>query len=118
LFTTEPTAESVGAQFLHICSWNFVATGLVFTCSGVFQGLGNTMPAVWSSASRLVSFVVPALWLAAQPNFEIVQLWYVSVASVSLQALISLALVRSEFRKRLRGAAQSPSAASPVPAES
>ena len=42
----------------------------------------------------------------------------VSVASVSLQALISLALVRSEFRKRLRGAAQSPSAASPVPAES
>ncbi len=118
LFTTEPTAESVGAQFLHICSWNFVATGLVFTCSGVFQGLGNTMPAVWSSASRLVSFVLPALWLAAQPNFEIVQLWYVSVASVSLQALISLALVRSEFRKRLRGAAQSPSAASPVPAES
>ena len=100
-FTADPLAQDVGAQFLHICSWNFVATGLVFTCSGVFQGLGNTIPAVISSATRLLSFVIPVQWLAAQPDFQIVQIWYVSVASVSLQALISLWLVRSEFRNRL-----------------
>jgi len=111
-FTTDPVAQSVGAQFLRICSWNFVATGLVFTCSGVFQGLGNTIPAVLSSATRLLSFVVPVEWLATQADFQIVQIWYVSVASVALQAVVSLWLVRSEFRKRLN---RNPNAA-PVPA--
>ena len=100
-FTTEPTAVSVGTQFLHIISWNFVASGFVFTCSAAFQGLGHTLPSVWSSASRLVTFVVPALWLAAQPSFQLTQLWYVSVTSVTLQAVFSLWLVRREFRLRL-----------------
>jgi putative MATE family efflux protein len=116
LFTADPDALVVGAQFLHICSWNFVATGLVFTCSGVFQGLGNTVPAVLSSASRLLSFVVPAVWLSLQPDFQIVQLWYVSVASVTVQAVISLLLVRTEFRKRLSGTAPAP-VAMQVPAD-
>jgi putative MATE family efflux protein len=117
IFTADPAAQAIGAQFLHICSWNFVATGLVFTCSGVFQGLGNTVPAVISSASRLLSFVVPAIWLASQPDFQIVQLWYASVASVTIQALISLWLVRAEFRKRLTGVARVP-VAMQVPADS
>jgi putative MATE family efflux protein len=100
-FTAQPAAVAVGTQFLQVISWNFAASGLVFTCSAVFQGLANTIPAVLSSASRLVSFVVPALWLASQPNFQLIQLWYASIASVTLQACISLWLVRGEFRQRL-----------------
>jgi Na+-driven multidrug efflux pump len=99
-FTADPTAMAVGAQYLQIVSWNFLAAGIVFTCSSVFQGLGHTMPAVLSSASRLVSFVVPALWLAASPRFQLIQLWYVSIASVTLQSVFSLWLVRAEFRRR------------------
>src|SRR5450631_403796 len=105
-FTADQTALAVGTQFLHIVSWNFLATGLVFTCSAIFQGLGNTIPAVLSSASRIVSFVVPALWLASSPQFQLQQLWYVSVASVTLQACISLWLVRVEFRGRLSAGAR------------
>ena len=101
VFTTEPAATAVAVQFLHIISLNFVASGLVFTCSAVFQGLGNTLPAVLSSATRLLSFVVPALWLAAQPQFQLTQLWYASVASMTSQALVSLWLVRGQFRRRL-----------------
>jgi Na+-driven multidrug efflux pump len=100
-FTANPAALAVGSQFLLVISWNFLASGIVFTCSAVFQGLGHTMPAVLSSASRLVSFVVPALWLAASPQFQLIQLWYVSVVSVTLQALLSLWLVRGEFHRRL-----------------
>jgi putative MATE family efflux protein len=100
-FTSEPTAMAVGAQFLHVASWNFVASGFVFTCSALFQGLGNTVPALLSSASRIVSFMIPAFWLAANPQFQLVQLWYVSVASMTLQAFVSLLLVRAEFRSRL-----------------
>lgn len=50
------------------------------------------------------------LYFAAQPNFALVQLWYVSVASVTSQALVSLWLVRREFQRRL-GAAQVPAPA-------
>jgi Na+-driven multidrug efflux pump len=53
-----------------------------------------------SSASRVLSFVAPALWLAALPDFQLIQLWYVSVASTTLQAVLSLWLVRGEFRRR------------------
>jgi putative MATE family efflux protein len=103
-FTKDPMAIRVGTQYLQIISWNFVASGFVFTCSAVFQGLGNTVPAVVSSASRLVSFVLPVLWLSTQPHFEMIQVWYISVASVASQAVFSLWLVRRELRLRLTAA--------------
>ena len=103
-FTKDPTAISVGTQYLQIISWNFVASGFVFTCSAVFQGLGNTVPAVISSATRLLSFVLPVLWLSTQPHFEMVHVWYISVASVASQAVFSLWLVRRELRLRLNPA--------------
>ena len=100
-FTKDAVAIAVGTQYLQVTSWNFLASGFVFTCSAVFQGLGNTVPAVVSSASRLVSFVLPVLWLSRQPHFAMIQVWYLSVASVALQAAFSLWLVRREFRLRL-----------------
>jgi putative MATE family efflux protein len=104
-FSKEPGVVSVGAEFLTIISWNFVASGLIFTCSSTFQGLGNTWPSLASSASRLVTFVGPAVWLSRQPWFQMRHLWYLSVVTMTLQALTSLFLVRREFRRRLRAAA-------------
>lgn len=100
-FTKNPVALAVGTQYLQVISWNFLASGLAFTCSAVFQGLGNTVPSVVSSATRLLSFVLPVLWMSTQPDFAMIQVWYVSVASVALQAVFSLWLVRREFRLRL-----------------
>jgi putative MATE family efflux protein len=100
-FTTEPAVVAIAAQFLAIISLNFVASGLNFTCSSTFQGLGNTWPGLASSATRLVSFVFPALWMSHQPWFELRHLWYLSVATVGMQAAVSLLLVQREFRLRL-----------------
>jgi Na+-driven multidrug efflux pump len=100
-FSSEPHVVAVGAQFLTIISWNFVASGIIFTCSSTFQGLGNTWPSLVSSASRLVTFVGPAVWLSRQPWFEIRHLWYLSVATISVQAITSLILVRRELQRRL-----------------
>ena len=91
----------VGAQFLRFVSWNFVASGLVFTCSGMFQALGNTVPALLSSASRLFLFAIPAVWLSRRPGFELRQLWLLSVTTVALQALFSYWLLQQEFHRRL-----------------
>lgn len=102
-FTDETAVIEVGAQFLRFVSWNFVASGLVFICSGMFQALGNTLPALVSSASRLFIFAIPAILLSRRPGFELRQLWILSVATVAIQALTSYWLLQREFRRRLTG---------------
>jgi putative MATE family efflux protein len=104
-FAQDPGVIAVGALYLSTVSWNFVASGINFCCSGMFQALGNTLPSLASSASRLVTFVLPALWLAHRPGVELRHFWYLSVASVALQALTSLLLLRMVMRQRLRAPA-------------
>jgi putative MATE family efflux protein len=101
LFTHEPEVIGIGAVFLQIVSWNFVAQGIIFTCSNMFQALGNTVPALISSAARLLAYAIPAIWLSTQPGFHIEQVWYVSVASGLLQVVLSVLLLRGEMRTRL-----------------
>jgi putative MATE family efflux protein len=109
-FSRQSEVVGVGATYLRIISWNFLATGLIFTCSGLFQALGNTWPSLASSASRLLTFVLPAVVLSRLPQFSLIEVWYLSVATVTLQALTSLLLLRREFRRRL-GAAPAAAAA-------
>lgn len=100
-FTTDQAVIAVGAQFLQYISWNFIASGFIFTCSGLFQALGNTVPALFSSASRLITFALPALLLSRYPWFEMQHLWLLSVASAPVQTLISYLLLRREFARRV-----------------
>lgn len=109
-FTSEPEVIAVGAMFLRIISFNFVAQGIIFTCSGMFQALGNTWPALISTSTRLITFAALALWLSHQPGFRLEHVWYLSVATVALQALISWLLLRGQMRKRL-GVQAAPDAA-------
>jgi Na+-driven multidrug efflux pump len=100
-FTDETAAIEVGAEFLQIISVNFVAQGIIFTCSGMFQGLGNTRPALLSSAARIALFVPLAMLLTAQEDFAIARLWYLSVGTVFAQAVFSYYLLHRQFRSRL-----------------
>ncbi len=100
-FTNEGPVIAVGAEYLRIISWNFVGVGLVFTCSSLFQALGNTWPALASTSLRLVIFALPAIWLSRQPGFQLAHLWYLSVATVIVQAIVSFTLLQWQFRKRL-----------------
>jgi putative MATE family efflux protein len=104
-FVPEPAAIAVGAQYLRYVAWNFVAVGFVFTCSGFLQGLGKTLPSLWSSGSRVLTFTVPVLWLSHRPGFKLTDIWITSITSVTLQALISAWLVRRQMRISLAGAA-------------
>ena len=100
-FTKDADVIAVGADYLRVISWNFVGMGLIFTCSSMFQALGNTWPSLISMATRLVTFAIPALWLSTRPGFHLVQVWYVSVVTVILQVGLSYWLLGLEFRKRL-----------------
>ena len=114
-FTRDAAVISIAAGFLHVISWNFVATGIIFTCSGMFQALGNTVPSVISSATRMITFAIPALWLSTRPGFQIKHIWTLSVATVLVQVVVSLLLLRREFRRKL-GPGQSSLTPAPVSA--
>jgi putative MATE family efflux protein len=100
-FTDDANVLLVASVYLQISSWNFVAQGLIFTSSSVFQGLGDTRPAMLSTAVRLVTFAVPAVWMSNRQDFRLEDLWYLSVATQTLQAVLSLWLVRLQFRSKL-----------------
>jgi putative MATE family efflux protein len=101
-FSKDPTVIQFGSDYLRIVAFNFVAAGIVFTSSSMFQGLGNTMPPLLSSASRLFLFAIPALLLSFRPGFDIKAVWYLSVGSQLLQACGNLLLLQRELHKKLR----------------
>jgi len=100
-FTSDARAVAVAVTILHVVSWNFFGAGIVFACSGMFQAMGNTLPALASSMTRLLTFVLPALWASQRAGFQLLDVWHLSVASVFLQAIVSLALVRRQMGLRL-----------------
>ncbi len=100
-FSHDPRVIAFGGDYLRIVSLNFVAAGIVFTTSSVFQGIGNTWPPLISSTARLLLFALPAVLISRTPGFEIKHVWYLSVVSQVLQMCINLLLLRRELRKKL-----------------
>ena len=102
IFSLDPRVIAFGSEYLRIVSVNFVSAGVVFVSSSVFQGIGNTLPPLFSSMTRLVLFAMPAIYISRTPGFEIRHVWYLSVGSIILQMCVNLLLLRHELRKRLR----------------
>lgn len=102
VFSTEPAVVAVGAEYLRIVSWNYVAAGVVFVTASMFQAMGNTRPSLVTSLVRVVVVAIPAFLLARVPGFRLSWIWYLTVVSVLLQMALALWLLRREFRTRLQ----------------
>jgi putative MATE family efflux protein len=100
-FTNDPGVLAIAAQFLRVISWNFVSIGFVYACSGMFQAFGDTRPSFTSSATRLVTFAIPAIWMSKLPGAALIDFWHLSVAAATLQAVFSLLLLRQAFRQKM-----------------
>jgi putative MATE family efflux protein len=101
LLSEETEVVRVGAMFLQLASLGFVARGLVYACSSLFQGVGHTLPSFVSSCTSLAAFAIAAAWLADYPGFRIEHVWYLWVATAMLQAAVSFGWLQVEFRRRL-----------------
>ena len=101
VFSSDPTVVAVGDEYLRIVSWSFAASGIIFVTSSMFQAMGNTMPSLISSFTRLVVVSIPVLLLAQAPGFQLWWVWYLSAGTIVLQLALSLLLLRREFRLRL-----------------
>lgn len=104
-FTDDPEVIGVASVYLQIASWNFVANGLTMAASSLFQGMGDTRPALIASASRLITFALPTIWLSFQSNTTLEQFWWLGVFSILVQCAISLTLLFRMFSKKLAPAA-------------
>lgn len=101
IFSTDPAVVAVGEEYLRIVSWNYIAAGLVFVTSSMFQAMGNTRPSLVTSAIRAVVVAIPTLLLSRLPGFQLTWVWYLTVVSVTLQMAIGLWLLQREYRLRL-----------------
>jgi putative MATE family efflux protein len=101
VFSSDPQVIAVGEEYLHIIAFNFVASGIVFVSSSMFQAMGNTIPSLITSAARIVIVAVPVLLLAQSPGFTLRWIWYISAGAVVVQLAINLWLLQREFRVRL-----------------
>jgi Na+-driven multidrug efflux pump len=90
-----------GSEYLRIVAWTFVASGIVFVSSSVFQGMGNTLPPLGSSTLRVMLFAVPAFVLSHRPGFQLWHVWYLAVATVAVQFVVNMWLLHREFARKL-----------------
>ncbi len=103
-FSTDPAVIAVGSEYLRIISWNFVASGLIFVASSMFQAMGNTIPSLVASGVRIGLLSIFALMLSRMPDFQLRWIWYLSVATVVVQLALAMWFLRREFSRRLRWA--------------
>jgi putative MATE family efflux protein len=102
IFSSDADVIAVGEVYLRIVSWNFIASGLVFVSSSMFQAMGNTLPALATSFARIALLSIPLFFLAKMPGFKLEWIWWLSVGAVAVQMVLNLMLLRREFNRRLR----------------
>jgi putative MATE family efflux protein len=100
-FTDDPAVLAVSNDYLQVVSWNFAFSGLVMAAGSLFQGMGDTRPSLFASATRTVTFIAPVLWLSTQPGFTLHHVWLASVASVIIQCAIAMWLLARTFKLKL-----------------
>jgi putative MATE family efflux protein len=100
VFSDDAQVIAVGSEYLEYMSWAFVASGVVFVSSSMFQALGNTMPSLAASFARILMVAIPVILLSRLAGFQLHWIWYVSGASVYVQMITVLVLLRREFRVR------------------
>lgn len=101
VFSADPTVIAVGDEYLRIVSWNYVASGIIFVASSMFQAMGNTIPSLASSFVRILIVAIPVFILSRLPGFQLHWIWYLSLGAVFVQLAVSMWLLRREFRRRL-----------------
>jgi putative MATE family efflux protein len=113
VFSQDAQVVAVGEEYLRIVSWTFLASGVIFVSSSMFQAMGNTIPPLITSFTRILIVAIPLIVMARMPDFQLRWIWYVSTVTVWVQLILNLLMLRREFRLRL---AFEPMPAAPAPA--
>jgi len=102
VFSADPQVVAVGSDYLHILCWTFIMSGIVYVSSSMFQAMGNTLPALIASFTRVALVAIPAFILSRMPGFDLRWIWYLSAGAGVVQLVMNQALLRREFHRKLR----------------
>ena len=107
IFNPDPLMRTVGIPALRIMCLPFIPAGMSIMCSGVFQALDRSIFSMIVSISRQLLVLIPAAYLLSlSGNIDAVWLSYPIAEVVSL--LITVVLMISLYRKKIRPLAQQP----------
>ncbi len=101
VFSDDAGVAAVGAEYFRIVSWTFVGSGIIFVSSSMFQALGNTIPPLISSFTRILLVTVPVILLSRHADFSLRWIWYISAASIVVQLIMNLVLLQREMQIRM-----------------
>ena len=92
-FSSDPEVIAVGAEYLRIATWGAAASGVIYVNGSMFQAMGNTIPPLVASFTRIIVVAIPAVLMARMAGFELRWLWWLSVAATILQLGMNLVLL-------------------------
>lgn len=100
-FSSDPIVLATGATYLRIVSWSFVASGITFVVSSLFQALGNSVPPLIAAAVRTTITIGGLLVISTWAGFALEWIWWLSVSAIVVQLGLNLWFLTREFRERL-----------------
>jgi len=109
VFSKDPAVIALGDDYLRIISWSFIASGLIFVSSSMFQAMGNTVPSLVASGTRMVVLIIPVLLLSRTSGFALHWVWWLSLATAYFQLALVLVMLRRQFARRLEFCVAAPS---------
>ena len=112
VFSDDPQVIRVGDEYLRIVAWSYVASGVIFVTSSMFQAMGNTIPPLLTSFGRMVLVAVPVVLVSRLPGFQLTWIWYMSMGAIWIHLAANLLLLQREFGRRLAFAPPDPLASS------
>lgn len=102
-FSDDPVVLATGATYLRVVSWSFVASGIIFVVSSLFQALGNSVPPLIAAATRTTITIGGLLVISTWAGFALEWIWWLSVGAIAVQFGLNLWFLKREFRERLAG---------------
>jgi putative MATE family efflux protein len=100
-FSDDPVVLATAATYLRVVSWSFVASGVIFVVSSLFQALGNSVPPLIAAATRTTITIGGLLMISTWAGFALEWIWWLSVGAIIVQFALNLWFLRREFRERL-----------------
>jgi Na+-driven multidrug efflux pump len=96
-FSDDPVVLATAATYLRVVSWSFVASGIIFVVSSLFQAMGNSVPPLIAAATRTTITIGGLLILSTWAGFALEWIWWLSVAAIWLQWALNLAFLRRAY---------------------
>ena len=99
LFSDDPEVLNIGITYLRIIILAYPAVGLSVICSRICQALGQGMPLLVTTVTRVLIITAPLSYYFYITGKPIEWVWYAQVFAILIAASISFGWLRYYFKK-------------------